>query len=257
MNFPTTDPERTKEWYTKVFGLKAITPKSNTKVVLMTRGNFDLHFTAWHQQVWKPVITAVNGICCGGGFHWVADADIVVENFRPDVKHRLGIDYATLSASNPRLIYASISGFGQDGPYEKRPGVDQIAQGMSGLMSFTGEPGRGPMRVGIAVADLSAGLFAALGILTADCTPVLLADLAPGTTRELSGRAFPRIGVSEGMHSLSHHSDNAEKIEQLAKVNVHLLNLFVQYLDRLQHTQDGDGTLLIANTTAAIDEEKK
>ena len=97
----------------------------------------------------------------------VADADIVVENFRPDVKHRLGIDYATLSANNPRLIYASISGFGEDGPYADRPGVDQVAQGMAGLMSVTGEAGRGPMRVGIALADLSAGLFAAMGILTA------------------------------------------------------------------------------------------
>jgi crotonobetainyl-CoA:carnitine CoA-transferase CaiB-like acyl-CoA transferase len=94
-------------------------------------------------------------------------ADVLVENYRPDVKKRLRIDYDTLKAINPRLIYASISGFGQDGPYAKRPGVDQIAQGMSGLMSITGEPGRGPMRVGIALADLSAGLFAAMGILTA------------------------------------------------------------------------------------------
>jgi crotonobetainyl-CoA:carnitine CoA-transferase CaiB-like acyl-CoA transferase len=97
----------------------------------------------------------------------VGRADVLVENYRPDVKFRLGIDYATLEAINPRLVYASISGFGQDGPYRERPGVDQIAQGMSGLMSITGEPGRGPMRVGIALADLSAGLFAALGILVA------------------------------------------------------------------------------------------
>lgn len=97
----------------------------------------------------------------------VARADILVENYRPDVKHRLGIDYETLSKINPRLIYASISGFGEDGPYKDRPGVDQIAQGMSGLMSVTGEPGRGPMRVGTALADLSAGIFAALGILVA------------------------------------------------------------------------------------------
>src|SRR5215813_5261883 len=90
-----------------------------------------------------------------------AKADVVVENFRPDVKTRLGIDYATLSRINPRLVYASISGFGQDGPYRDRPGFDQIAQGLGGLMSITGEPGRGPMRVGI--ADLSAGLFCALG----------------------------------------------------------------------------------------------
>ena len=96
-----------------------------------------------------------------------AKADVVVENYRPDVKKRLGIDYATLSKLNPRLIYASISGFGQDGPYAVRPGFDQVAQGMGGLMSITGEPGRGPMRVGIPVADLTAGVFCSLGILVA------------------------------------------------------------------------------------------
>ena len=92
---------------------------------------------------------------------------MVVENYRPEVKHRLGIDYETLGALNPRLVYASVSGFGQDGPYATRPGFDQIAQGMGGLMSITGEPGRGPMRVGIPIADLSAGLYAAIGILVA------------------------------------------------------------------------------------------
>ena len=97
----------------------------------------------------------------------VERADIIVENYRPDVKTRLGIEYEALSRVNPRLIYASISGFGQDGPYSERPGVDQIAQGLSGLMSVTGEPGRGPMRVGTALADLSAGVFAAMGILVA------------------------------------------------------------------------------------------
>ncbi len=97
----------------------------------------------------------------------VETADVVVENFRPDVKDRLGIDYPSLKSVNPRIILASISGFGQDGPYVKRPGFDQIAQGMGGLMSITGEPGRGPMRVGIPIADLTAGLFCALGILTA------------------------------------------------------------------------------------------
>ena len=96
-----------------------------------------------------------------------ARADVVVENFRPEVKHRLGVDYEALSALNPRLIYASISGFGQDGPYGDRPGFDQIAQGMGGLMSITGLPGQGPVRVGIPVADLCAGLFCALGILVA------------------------------------------------------------------------------------------
>jgi crotonobetainyl-CoA:carnitine CoA-transferase CaiB-like acyl-CoA transferase len=97
----------------------------------------------------------------------VKQADVVVENFRPDVKDRLGIDYASLRKINPRIIVASISGFGQDGPYKDRPGFDQIAQGMGGLMSITGEPGRGPMRVGIPVADLTAGLFCALGIMVA------------------------------------------------------------------------------------------
>jgi crotonobetainyl-CoA:carnitine CoA-transferase CaiB-like acyl-CoA transferase len=96
----------------------------------------------------------------------VKKADVVVENFRPDVKVRLGIDYKALRKINPRLIYASISGFGQDGPYAQRPGFDQIAQGMGGLMSITGEPGQGPLRVGIPIADLSAGLFCAIGILT-------------------------------------------------------------------------------------------
>jgi crotonobetainyl-CoA:carnitine CoA-transferase CaiB-like acyl-CoA transferase len=96
----------------------------------------------------------------------VKKADVVVENFRPDVKVRLGIDYKALRKINPRLIYASISGFGQDGPYAERPGFDQIAQGMGGLMSITGEPGQGPLRVGIPIADLSAGLFCAIGILT-------------------------------------------------------------------------------------------
>jgi crotonobetainyl-CoA:carnitine CoA-transferase CaiB-like acyl-CoA transferase len=97
----------------------------------------------------------------------VAQADVVVENYRPDVKFRLGVDYESLQAINPRIVYASISGFGQDGPYRDRPGFDQIAQGMGGLMSITGEPGRGPMRVGVPVADLTAGIFAAMGILIA------------------------------------------------------------------------------------------
>ena len=95
------------------------------------------------------------------------NADVFVENFRPDVKHRLGIDYETLRAINPRLIYVSISAFGQDGPYRDRPGVDQIIQGMSGLMSITGEPGRGPMRVGFPISDVIAGLCAALGVFVA------------------------------------------------------------------------------------------
>ena len=97
----------------------------------------------------------------------VEKADVVVENFRPDVKDRLGIDYASLRKVNKRIVLASISGFGQDGPYRDRPGFDQIAQGMGGLMSITGLPGQGPVRAGIPLADLTAGLFAALGIMSA------------------------------------------------------------------------------------------
>jgi len=97
----------------------------------------------------------------------VKTADVVVENYRPDVKDRLGIDYQSLRKVNKRIILASISGFGQDGPYRARPGFDQIAQGLSGIMSVTGAPGEGPMRVGCAVADVGGGLLAALGIMTA------------------------------------------------------------------------------------------
>ena len=96
-----------------------------------------------------------------------AQSDVMVENFRPDVKDRLGIAYADMRAVNPRLVYASISGFGEDGPYRMRPGFDQIAQGMGGIMSVTGLPGHGPVRAGIPVADLCAGLFAAQGIMAA------------------------------------------------------------------------------------------
>jgi formyl-CoA transferase len=96
-----------------------------------------------------------------------ARADVVVENFRPDVKHRLGISYDDLRAVNPRLVYASISGFGEEGPYATRPGFDMIAQAMGGMMSVTGLPGQGPLRAGIPLADLSSGLFAAIGILVA------------------------------------------------------------------------------------------
>jgi formyl-CoA transferase len=97
----------------------------------------------------------------------VETSDVVIENYRPDVKERLGIDYPACAAVNPRVIYASVSGFGQDGPYGRLPGFDQVAQGMGGLMSITGAPGAGPMRAGIPVADLTAGLFAAMGILIA------------------------------------------------------------------------------------------
>ncbi|MCY3880618.1 MAG: CoA transferase [Chloroflexi bacterium] len=95
------------------------------------------------------------------------DVDVIVENYRPGVKHRLGIDYDTVREVNPRIVYGSISGFGQSGPYRDRPGVDQIAQGLGGLMSITGLPGQGPVRVGIPIADLTAGMLLAQGILLA------------------------------------------------------------------------------------------
>ena len=97
----------------------------------------------------------------------VETADVVIENYRPDVKFRLGIDYESVRAINKRVVYGSISGFGEDGPYRERPGFDQIAQGMGGLMSITGLPGQGPVRVGIPIADLGAGIFCAMGILVA------------------------------------------------------------------------------------------
>jgi len=97
----------------------------------------------------------------------VKGADVVVENWRPEVKTKLGLDYDSLAKVNPRIILASISGFGQDGPLARRPGFDQIIQGMGGLMSVTGHPGSGPVRAGLAVADMSAGLYAAIGILVA------------------------------------------------------------------------------------------
>src|SRR5947207_8127710 len=102
-----------------------------------------------------------------GFMRLVKTADVVVENFRPDVKFGLGFDYESLAKVNPRIIFASISGFGQDGPYRDPPGLDQTAQGMGGFMSITGLRGQGPVRAGTAIADISAGLFAALGIMTA------------------------------------------------------------------------------------------
>jgi crotonobetainyl-CoA:carnitine CoA-transferase CaiB-like acyl-CoA transferase len=118
----------------------------------------------------------------------VEGADVVVENYRPDVKDRLGIAYDDLAKVNPRIILASISGFGQDGPYAKRAGFDQIAQGMGGLMAVTGLPGQGPVRAGAAVADFSAGLYAAIGVLTA------LAE------REVSGKGqWVRTSLLEAM----------------------------------------------------------
>ena len=120
-----------------------------------------------------------------------AQADVIVENMRANVKHRLGIDYESVRAVNPRIVYGSISGFGQEGPYVDRPGVDQIIQGVSGLMSITGLPGQGPVRAGIAIADLSAGGFLAQAILIA------LLD------REVTGEgAWVRTSLLESLISL-------------------------------------------------------
>ena len=115
----------------------------------------------------------------------VKKADVVVENFRPDVKKRLGIDYKALAKINPRLVYASISGFGQDGPYADRPGFDQIAQGMGGLMSVTGLPGQGPVRVGIPIADLSAGLSAPRSASWSRCSSARNRERASGSQTSL------------------------------------------------------------------------
>ncbi len=116
-------------------------------------------------------------------------ADVLVENFRPDVKRKLGIDYETMAAVNPRLVYASISGYGEDGPYRLRPGFDQIAQGMGGLMSITGLPGQGPVRVGIPIADLCAGIFCAYGIAVALSSSARSRDAASGCSRRCCRRS--------------------------------------------------------------------
>lgn len=94
-------------------------------------------------------------------------ADVMVENFRPGIMRKLGTDYETVRRLNPRIIYASVSGFGQDGPYSQRPGLDLIAQGMSGLMSITGEEGREPVKVGVPLCDLTAALFTTYSVLSA------------------------------------------------------------------------------------------
>lgn len=131
----------------------------------VSRHNFD--FQNLHRNKRSLVLNLKDPRGCTVLKQLATKTDVLVENYRPEVKKRLGIDYADLRPLNPRLVYASISGFGQTGPYKDRPGYDQIAQGIGGLMSITGPPGSGPWRVGIPVADLSAGLLAAQGILVA------------------------------------------------------------------------------------------
>ena len=143
--------------------LKVETPGASAEVG--SRNSFDFQNLHRNKRSMTLDLKAPEGVAILKRL--AADADVLAENYRPDVKNRLGIDYETLRAINPRLVYASISGFGQDGPYADRPGLDQIAQGMGGLMSITGLPGQGPVRAGIAVADLTAGVFCTMGILVA------------------------------------------------------------------------------------------
>jgi crotonobetainyl-CoA:carnitine CoA-transferase CaiB-like acyl-CoA transferase len=130
-------------------------------------GRYEADFQSKHRNKRSIVLDLKSKEGRATFMRMVEKADVVVENFRPSVKDRLGFDYATLEKVNPRIILASISAFGQDGPWREKPGLDQIVQGMSGFMSVTGEPGRGPMRAGVAIADISCGVFCALGILTA------------------------------------------------------------------------------------------
>jgi crotonobetainyl-CoA:carnitine CoA-transferase CaiB-like acyl-CoA transferase len=120
-----------------------------------------------HRNKRSVLLDLTQEACRDALLRLVRNADVLVENFRPGVKHRLGIDPDTLLAINPRLVYASISGFGQDGPYAEHPGIDQIAQGLGGLMSVTGPPGSGPWRVGIAISDTASGTLLTQGVLAA------------------------------------------------------------------------------------------
>jgi crotonobetainyl-CoA:carnitine CoA-transferase CaiB-like acyl-CoA transferase len=153
------------DWGANVIKIDALTDDAGGEQPGGPRGGSD--FQNLHRNKRAMTLNLKNPAGLAVFKRLAAKADVVVENFRPDVKARLGIDYESLRAINPRLVYGSISGFGQDGPYATRPGFDQIAQGMGGLMSITGAPGEGPMRVGIPVADLTSGLFCAMGILTA------------------------------------------------------------------------------------------
>ena len=140
-------------------------PGSNTDAMGGSRHGFDFQNLHRNKQSMTLNLKSAEGHAI---FMKLAkDADVIVENYRSDVKHRLKVDYDTVAKINPRIVYGSIAGFGQSGPDAARPGVDQIAQGMGGLMSITGEPGRGPMRVGIPIADLTSGLLLAQAIILA------------------------------------------------------------------------------------------
>ena len=139
-------------------------PGAGGSVGLVRRGSDDQNLHRNKRSLALDLKTAGGAEVLG---RLIDRADVLVENMRPSVKQRLGFDYESVHARNPRLVYGSISGFGQDGPYGDRGGVDQIAQGMGGLMSVTGMPGGPPVRTGIPVSDLSAGLYLAVGILVA------------------------------------------------------------------------------------------
>ncbi|MHC1604969.1 MAG: CaiB/BaiF CoA transferase family protein, partial [Candidatus Methanofastidiosia archaeon] len=144
-------------------------------------------------------------------FKLVKNADIVVENFRPGITEKLGIDYNSIKTVNPAIIYASISGFGQDGPYKKRPGYDQVIQGMGGIMSITGEKGKAPVKVGLSITDIAAGMFAAFGIAGAlyrrqitgkgDYIDVSMLDCQVAWLTFQAGRYFATGEVPEKMGS--------------------------------------------------------
>ena len=134
---------------------------------LRMRGSDNAPFFALNRNKRSVVLDLKAGPDRAAFLALAGTADVVVENFRPGVARRLGVDYASVAARNPRVVYASISGFGQEGPYAERPGFDLIAQGMAGLMSVTGEPGGPPVKCGVPIADLAAGLYAVCGILAA------------------------------------------------------------------------------------------
>src|SRR6188472_2413322 len=140
-------------------------PASNTDAMGGSRHGFDFQNLHRNKQSMTLNLKSPEGHAI---FMKLAkDADVIVENYRSDVKYRLKVDYETVAKANPRIVYGSIAGFGQSGPDAARPGVDQIAQGMGGLMSITGEPNRGPMRVGIPIDDLTAGNLLAFGVMLA------------------------------------------------------------------------------------------
>jgi crotonobetainyl-CoA:carnitine CoA-transferase CaiB-like acyl-CoA transferase len=154
------------DWGANVIKIEAPASISNDKGSLIgSRNGFD--FQNLHRNKRSLTLNLKTDEGKAVFFDLAKKADIIVENFRSAVKFRLGIDYDEVKKVNPRIIYGSIAGFGQTGPYGKRPGVDQIAQGMGGLMSITGLPGEGPVRVGIPICDLTAGIFLAQGIMVA------------------------------------------------------------------------------------------